>query len=122
MRALLLVVQAFLAINAIVGGALLVLAPDGSLLQLPLSFLHTGLFHDFLIPGLILCVVLGFGHAAGWLLTLRRSEQAARAAQLLGIITLGWIGVQLLLTDRFWLQGLIATLGAVEWWAGRRMR
>ncbi|MCB0766846.1 MAG: hypothetical protein KDB95_06520, partial [Flavobacteriales bacterium] len=74
MRALLLVVQAFLAINAIVGGALLVLAPDGSLLQLPLSFLHTGLFHDFLIPGLILCVVLGFGHAAGWLLTLRRSE------------------------------------------------
>ena len=122
MRALLLVVQGFLAINAIVGGALLVLAPDGSLLQLPLSFLHTGLFHDFLIPGLILCVLLGFGHAAGWLLTLRRSEQAARAAQLLGIITLGWIGVQLLLTDRFWLQGLIATLGAVEWWAGRRMR
>jgi len=30
--------------------------------------------------------------------------------------------VQLLLTDRFWLQGLIAALGAVEWWAGRRMR
>ncbi|HPF91692.1 MAG TPA: hypothetical protein PLL57_13615 [Flavobacteriales bacterium] len=122
MRALLLVVQGFLAINAIVGGALLVLAPDGSLLQLPLSFLHTGLFHDFLIPGLILCVVLGFGHAAGWLLTLRRSNGAARAAQLLGLLTLGWIGVQLLLTDRFWLQGLIATLGAVEWWAGRRMK
>lgn len=122
MRVLLLIVQGFLAINALVGGALLMLAPDGRLLQLPLSFLRTDLLPDFFLPGLVLCVVLGFGHAVGWLLTLRRSPHAAHVAQLLGLITLGWIGVQLLLTDRFWLQGLIAALGAVEWWAGRRMR
>lgn len=119
MRILVLIVQGFLALNALAGGLLLMCAPDGGLLHLPLTFMHTSLFHDFFWPGAILFTVLGLGHGAGFVLTWRRTALASRAAQMLGLITLVWIAVQVRLTDLFWLQGLIATLGLVELLAGR---
>ena len=121
MRGALLLVQGFLSVNALVGGVLLMLAPDGSLLQLPLGFMHSGLFADFFWPGAILCGVLGLGHGAGLVLTLQRNRHAPQAAMVLGLGTLVWIGVQVLLTDLFWLQGLIAALGLAELVLGRRM-
>lgn len=121
MRIALLITQAFLALNAMAGGLLLMLAPDGSLLQLPRDFMHSALFADFFWPGAILFSVLGLGHLAGFVLTLRRSSLAARAALVLGAGTLIWIGVQVLMTDLFWLQGLIAALGLLELVVGRRM-
>lgn len=121
MRIALLITQAFLALNAMAGGLLLMLAPDGSLLQLPRDLMHSALFADFFWPGAILFCVLGLGHLAGFVLTLRRSSLAARAALVLGAGTLIWIGVQVLMTDLFWLQGLIAALGLLELVVGRRM-
>lgn len=121
MRRLMLVVQGFLAVNAMVGGLLLTLAPDGSLLQLPHDFMHSTLFADFFWPGVILFGVLGLGHSVGFVLTLRRSPSASRTALILGAGTLIWIGVQVLMTELFWLQGLIAVLGLVEVVAGRRL-
>jgi len=82
--------------------------------------MHSTLFADYFWPGAILFAVLGLGHAVGFGLTLRRSAWAARAALLLGAGTLIWIGVQVLMTEPFWLQGLIAALGAVELLGGRR--
>ena len=120
MRVLLLIVQGFLAVNALAGGLLLMLAPDGSLLQLPRDFMHSTLFADFFWPGAILSSVLGVGHIAGFVLTLRHSHTASRAAMILGAGTLVWIGVQVLMTDLFWLQGLIAGLGLAEVALNRR--
>ncbi len=114
MRIALLITQGFLALNAMAGGLLLMLAPDGSLLQLPPDFMHSTLFADFFWPGVILFGVLGLGHSVGFLLTLRRSPLASRTALVLGTSTLIWIGVQVLMTELFWLQGLIAVLGAAE--------
>ena len=114
MRFLLITTQGFLAINALIGGTLLMLAPDGSLLQLPRDFMHSTLFADFFWPGAILAGVLGLGHSAGFVLTLRRSVHASRSALILGAGTLIWIGVQVLMTELFWLQGFIAALGLLE--------
>lgn len=122
MRALLIAVQSFIALNAMAGGMLLMLAPDGSLLQLPPTFMRTHLFPDYFWPGLILFAVLGLGHLVALVLTVRRSAHAQRAALILGAGTLIWIAVQVLLTDLFWLQALIAALGALELWASRRLR
>lgn len=119
MRSWLLATQGFLAVNATVGGLLLMLAPDGSLLQLPRGFMHSTLFADFFWPGAILFGVLGLGHFVGLLLTVRRSPITARAALILGTGTLIWIAVQVLMTELFWLQGLIAGLGLVEVVAAR---
>lgn len=120
MRTALLLVQAFLAVNALVGGLLLMLAPDGSLLRLPAGFMHSTLFADYFRPGVILFAMLGLGHGAGFVLTLRRSRHAPRAAMVLGLGTLVWIGVQVLMTELFWLQGLIAALGLAEVVLSRR--
>lgn len=57
---LLLIVLAIQSIGAIGGGLSLVLAPDGSIMQMPLSYLDGSPFTSFLIPGIILLVVLGF--------------------------------------------------------------
>lgn len=114
MRIMLLFVQGLLAVNAFAGGMLFMLAPDGSLLQLPRDFMHTTLFADFFWPGVILFSVLGLGHCAGFMLTLRRSPFTSRAALTLGAGTLIWIAVQVLMTELFWLQGFIAALGLLE--------
>lgn len=49
----------FQAVSAIFGGLVLVWDPTGNLIQMPLSLLKYSPFHDFLIPGLILLVLLG---------------------------------------------------------------
>lgn len=53
----LIALQALLGIGAVISGAMLFLAPDGHLLQMPLS--NLGPFSSFLIPGLLLFTFLG---------------------------------------------------------------
>ena len=52
-RIILLCVIVYEAAGALAGGALLVVAPDGRLMDMPVNIMH-GVFEDFLIPGLIL--------------------------------------------------------------------
>jgi len=52
----------FAGVSAFFGGASLISRPDGSLVGMPLSALHHSPFHDFLIPGLLLFVVIGLGN------------------------------------------------------------
>lgn len=56
---LLITLHVLLSVGALGGGGALVLAPDGSLLGMPLYIIETSPFADFLIPGLILFAVLG---------------------------------------------------------------
>lgn len=51
--------QILLGFGAIVSGGMLMLAPDGSLLQMPLSVMQDSPFPNFFVPGMILCVLLG---------------------------------------------------------------
>lgn len=51
----------FLGFTAMIGGGALIISPSGKLLGgLPLSILKNSPFPDFLIPGIILFLVLGF--------------------------------------------------------------
>ncbi len=58
-RNILLFLLAFLGLGAIFGGSVLIISPDGSLFEIPLSLLENSPFTDFLIPGIILFSVLG---------------------------------------------------------------
>jgi hypothetical protein len=51
--------QVLLGFGALVSGDMLMTAPDGSLLHLPLFLIKDSPFHDFFIPGMILFVFLG---------------------------------------------------------------
>jgi len=56
---ILILLQILLGVGAVLSGAMLVAAPDGHLLQMPLSMLQYSPFPNFLIPGVILSTLLG---------------------------------------------------------------
>jgi hypothetical protein len=56
---LLIILQFLLGFGAFVSGGLLVVAPDGALMQMPLSMLQYSPFSNFLVPGIILALLLG---------------------------------------------------------------
>jgi hypothetical protein len=115
MRVLLIVLQAFLAVSAMPSGLMLMWAPDGHLIQLPLAVLTNAPFTDFFWPGVLLFTVLGMGHAVGLVLTWQRAPLSDGAALVLGSGTVIWIVVQVIMTEPlFWIQGLIGSLGLVE--------
>jgi hypothetical protein len=56
---LLILLQFLLGLGALAGGAVLIAAPDGGIIHMPLSMLKDSPFQNFLIPGLILFTLLG---------------------------------------------------------------
>ncbi len=56
---ILAVLMVFMGFMAILGGGLLSIKPDGSLMKIPVSDLSHTPFPDFFIPGLILLIVIG---------------------------------------------------------------
>ncbi|MFT8363153.1 MAG: hypothetical protein ABF608_08245 [Sporolactobacillus sp.] len=108
---LLIVLQFFLGLGAVFGGGALTLAPDGSLLRIPLSILKYGPFHTFLIPGLILLVVLGIypliiaifliserHFTLGKRLAIFRDKYWAWSHSLyIGFLLIGWITIEMFL-------------------------
>lgn len=104
----------------------MVAAPDGRLLQMPLSWLQSSPFSSFLIPGLILALLLGVFPLlllpALWfkpklqrlqvLNVYKQRHWAITFALYLGVMMVGWINFQLLFVQRyFWLQPVIALVG-----------
>lgn len=88
-------------LGGISGGALLVAAPDGHLMDMPVSLMR-GAFPDFFIPGLIL---LGMGvltTAVFWLVLRRKYYDWLLA----GLSLVGYI---------IWFTVEIAILGEVHW-------
>ena len=61
---LLIFLNAFLAFSALIPGGAFIIAPDGHLIQMPLSNLENSPFPDFLIPGILLFVFIGIYPAA----------------------------------------------------------
>lgn len=123
---LLLCVLVFQGISATPPGLLLMLDPTGGLMKMPLSMLHGSPFHDFLVPGLILCVVLGLGAllvAAGlfflpvWSWTerlnpLKGMHWSWMAAVTFGVALMIWITVQVaMIGGGSWLQLLYFGVG-----------
>ncbi|HEK19620.1 MAG: hypothetical protein C0191_03910 [Mucilaginibacter sp.] len=58
-RNCLILLLGFLGLGALGGGGALVISPGGRLIGMPLSLLKKSPFHDFLIPGTVLFLLLG---------------------------------------------------------------
>jgi len=115
----------FLSIGAIYGGGSLIIAPDGSLLNMEKSWLDKLPFTDFLIPGIVLFLFLGiFPLLALFGLFIRKHNRALNFVNVYhekfwgwtfalytGIISVIWIVVQQLLTAYFILQPIITGVG-----------
>jgi hypothetical protein len=88
------IIQVLVGLGAVVSGAMLIVAPSGVLLQAPLEMLKNSPFHDFLIPGIILFLVIGLGHLAAGVLSLRLHRVSGFVGAVFGIGLVIWIFVQ----------------------------
>jgi hypothetical protein len=104
----------FLALGAIGGGALMVAAPDGHLMQWDTSMLAGSPFGDFLVPGLILGGLFGLGSLATIAFGLRGSPIAPFIGFAIGCAQMIWITVELaILGELSFLHPLMFGTGAL---------
>lgn len=92
-RIVLLAVLAYEAAGSLVGGSMLILAPDGRLMRMSVEIMH-GVFPDFMIPGIIL-FGLGILNTIAFLAVMQRSRlNRVIAGFALGGLLI-WFGVEI---------------------------
>ncbi|MBW8361353.1 MAG: hypothetical protein K0M56_04105 [Kaistella sp.] len=102
---IILVVLGYEAAGALLGGSLLIAAPDGRHLEMPLEMLH-GIFPDFLIPGIIL-LGLGILNLVAFFAFLRRSGSARLITGLaLGGMFIWFVVEIIILQELHWLHAM----------------
>lgn len=102
----------FNGFSALYGGWGLFTNPNGEKMQFPLEWLQNSPFQNYLIPGLILFTVLGVGSLAAALVSIRRMPHYSRWIMVLGILTIGWILIQILMLQILhWLHYLYGGIG-----------
>jgi hypothetical protein len=111
-----LALEVVLSIGALVGGLILILAPRGEILPLPLSALAGSPFDTYFVPGLILFAVLGFGPLVAARLAWLRHPLAPTAAFIVGAGLLIWVAVEIVIigySNEPPLQAIYGILGVV---------
>jgi hypothetical protein len=88
------VLEILLSIGALGGGFVLIIAPRGEIMPLPLSALAGSPFDTYLVPGLILFGVLGLGPLVAARLAWLRHPLAPTAAFVVGVGLLIWVAVE----------------------------
>jgi hypothetical protein len=119
-----IVLEIVLSIGALGGGLVLLIAPRGEIMPLPLSALAGSPFETYLVPGLILFGVLGLGPLVAAALAWPRHPLAPMAAFVVGVGLLIWVAVEVAIigySNEPPLQAMYAILGvaivlvAVRW-------
>lgn len=110
---ILLVLLLVQGLGGLAGGLSLAARPDGSVMRMPVSQLAGSPFSDYLVPGLILLLVLGFfplvALAGVWV----RQTWAWYAAFAVGCGLIIWILVEITIIPYSWLQPFFALVGVL---------
>jgi hypothetical protein len=115
--------QVFIGLGGVAGGFGLVTEPSGANLGFHVDLLSTSPFSDYLIPGLFLLIVNGFGSLTAGVLSIIRYRYAGEIAVVLGAFLMIWIVVQVLWIGlTIWLQPLFFVLGLLELVLGLLLR
>jgi hypothetical protein len=117
----------FLGLNAAVAGASFIIAPDGHLIQMPLSNLKNSPFSNFLVPGILLFLFVGvfpllvaycLWKLPAWewpeaLNPFKRKHWSWAGSQAAGVAAMIWIIVQVRWVTVSFLHVLVFSWGAV---------
>lgn len=102
-RFILLLLLAYEALGCLLGGVLLIAAPDGRYMDMPVELMN-GVFPDFLIPGILL-FGLGILTTLAFLYVLRKkSRDWLMAALALGGLTVWFVVEIIILQELHWLH------------------
>ena len=97
---------------ALLGGIPLIIDPSGALNQLRVEALHGSPFHDYLVPGLILCIGIGLYSMLTAFAGMLHYKHFAAMTLLAGLILMVWLSMQLMLMPvRSFLQPVFILLG-----------
>ena len=109
------VLQMLIGLGAVGGGLALVLEPSGSNIGIPLEVLNSSPFSTFLMPGIVLLIVNGFGSLVGATASFTRYWCAGEIAIALGLFLVAWIMLQVYWFAAFhWLHALYLCIGLLE--------
>ena len=111
------IIQASVAISAIIAGIHMMVIPAGSktIMNLPTSMLKDSPFTDFFFPGLILFTVIGLGHAVSFVINIKHYKFYNISNSIMGFGLMIWIFVQVsLVGSGHWFQYLYFGLGTAE--------
>jgi hypothetical protein len=104
-RWLLLLVLGYEGLGGLLGGALLVVAPDGHLMEMPVQMMR-GTFRDFLVPGVILTCLGALNVVAFFAVLRRRPADWIAAGLALGGFAV-WFFVEIvILSELHWLHAM----------------
>jgi hypothetical protein len=118
-----LALEVLLSMGAVGGGLILMVAPRGEVMPLPLSALAGSPFDTYFVPGLILFGVLGLGPLVAARLAWLRHPLAPTAAFMVGVGLLIWVAVEVAIigySNEPPLQAIYGVLGVAILLAGVR--
>lgn len=95
-RALSIILCAFVGLNAIVAGTLFITDPTGTSMGMSVAYLQYSPFTSYLIPGIVLCSCIGIFGIAVTVALWKKTPSAARIVIIHGILLIGWIVVQMM--------------------------
>ena len=93
MKKLLIFLHAFVGIGALFGGGGAVLNPNAPM-GISVDVLKNSPFNNFLIPGIILLVAIGFGNIFAAVVLYYEYKYSLYISHLMGLVLVGWIVVQ----------------------------
>jgi len=110
-------------ISAVVAGAMLAYTPDGTSLEMPLSWLDHSPFSSYRIPGLILFSVIGLGSLVAAGVVMLQRKYTGRFPQVAGGALIVWIIVQMIMLRTVLpIQITFLIIGILIVWLGERSR
>ena len=102
----------FNGMSAIFWGVVLIIAPNGEILHMPLSLLANSPFANFLIPGIILFTVLGLGSLITFAIMLLKKTWYSWPVIAIGCANIIWIITQIIIVHgTSFLQNLYLSVG-----------
>ncbi len=105
--------QAFIGLTAIAGGFRLVSNPKG-IPDFPIEWLSNSPFTNYLIPGLVLLIFIGFGNVLAGTITFFRKKYSGSIAAVLGIFLILYMAIEVWFVGlRNFLQPLYFMLGVI---------
>jgi hypothetical protein len=113
-RVILLTILGYEAAGAVLGGTLLIAAPSGRFMDMPVDIMH-GAFPDFLIPGSIL-LVLGLLNGVAFISVLHKSDNDWFLAGLaLGGLLIWFVVEIIILQELHWLHAMWGIPVLIGW-------
>ena len=112
LKILLFFLVSFTALTSALSGLLMIINPNGEILNLPLKLLEGTPFKNFMIPGILLLIIVGGINLLAAFFYVRNHPKRYNWTMAGGVIISGWIISQMIIIHAVhWMHILYLTIG-----------